>query len=129
MHVREHGSRDGAFAVALDNGVTMRPWSEKASKENKATVLVIVVVVVIIAIIIIFFIIAIAIVIAIVIVIYVTHLLPTPYDLRPTTLLPTTDDQRPSTYDQRPTTYDHYHSAIDTMYDMFDMYVCYALYV
>ena len=102
MHEREHCSRDDAFAVAHDKGVTMRGRSEKASKENNATVLVIVVVVVIIAIIaiiIIFFIIAIAIVIAIVIVIYVTHLLPTPYDL-----LPTTYYQRPTTYDLRPST-------------------------
>ena len=85
MHERKHCRRYDAFAVALDNGFTMRGWSEQASNENNATVLVIVVVVVIIAIIIIFFIIVIAIVIAIVIVIYVTHLLPTPHDLRPTT--------------------------------------------
>ena len=109
MHVREQGSRAGALAGALDRGVTMRPWTEKASKENIAYVLVFFVVVVTIAIIIIiFFIIVIAIVIAIVIVIYVTHLLPTPYDLRPTTydLLPTTYYQRPTTYDLRPTTND-----------------------
>ena len=108
MHVREQGSRAGALAGALDRGVTMRPWTEKASKENIAYVLVFVVVVVIIAIIIIFVIIVIAVVIAIVIVIYVTHLLPTPYDLRPTTyyLLPTTNDRLPTTYDLRPTTYD-----------------------